>query len=148
MVNRELDLWRPFRDLVVCRDDFDRLLDPFCSILPRASEDYWVPPVDIEDADGHIEVQTELPGMKKDDIKVSVHDNILDISGERKNGKEEKGKTYYRIERCYGAFHRTIRLPTDVESDKVKASYKDGLLNISIPKSKSSERKKIEVEVD
>ncbi|MBN2619816.1 Hsp20/alpha crystallin family protein, partial [candidate division WOR-3 bacterium] len=91
--------------------------------------------------------KAELPGMTKEDIKVTVKDNILSLSGERKQEKETKEKTFHRIERYYGSFCRNIRLPESVEADQVKATYKDGVLNIVLPKPESAKPKKIDVDV-
>jgi len=139
--------WEPFRDLVSLRDDFGPLFETFFSRLPRDDEGFFAPAIDIIENNGNIEVKAELPGMKKDEMEVKIHDNVLYISGERKQEKEIKDKTFHRIERCYGKFSRSIMLPTEVEADKVKASYKDGVLNIVLPKSESAKPKQIEVEV-
>ena len=88
---------------------------------------------------------SELPGMDPKDIDVAVNGNVLSLRGERKKEDEEKGENFHRIERSYGAFARSIRLPVEVDANKVKASYKDGVLNISLPKAKETSTKKIEV---
>ena len=92
-------------------------------------------------------VTAELPGVNKEDIKVSVHDNVLSITGERKYEKEEKGKKYHRVERAYGSFMRSFTLPEDADGTKVTAEYKDGLLNVRVPKSEKAKPKTIEVKV-
>jgi HSP20 family protein len=89
----------------------------------------------------------ELPGMKKEDIKVTLMNNVLTVSGERKHASEEKGRTYYRIERSYGKFQRTLELPSEVVADKAKATYKDGILELTIPKSEKAKEKEIAIEV-
>jgi len=147
MKERNLIRWEPFRDLVSLRDDFDRLLENFFGRGPIEKEEFWAPVMDVVESNGNIEVKAELPGMKKEDIKVTVKDNILSVSGERKQEKETKDKTFHRIERYYGKFCRSIELPSEVDSDKVKATYKDGVLNITLPKPESAKPKQIEVEV-
>jgi HSP20 family protein len=103
--------------------------------------------VDIEENNESILVRAEIPGMTKDDIKVSVQGNMLTIMGERKQESETKNKTYHRVERSYGKFSRMITLPTDVEADKVKANYKDGILSITLPKPEAVKPKHIDVEI-
>ncbi|HEC79287.1 MAG TPA: Hsp20/alpha crystallin family protein [candidate division WOR-3 bacterium] len=147
MKERNLIRWEPFRDLVSLRDDFDRLLENFFGRGPIEKEEFWAPVMDVVESNGNIEVKAELPGMKKEDIKVTVKDNILSVSGERKQEKETKDKTFHRIERYYGKFCRSIELPSEVDPDKVKATYKDGVLNITLPKPESAKPKQIEVEV-
>jgi HSP20 family protein len=146
-MNKSIARWEPFKELVSLRGDFDRFFESFFGGLPVVQEDLWAPVVDIVENNGNIEVKAELPGMSKEDIKVTVKDNILSLSGERKQEKETKEKTYHRIERFYGSFCRNIPLPESVEADKVKASYKDGVLNIILPKPASAKPKKIDVEV-
>lgn len=147
MTEKYLAPWEPFRDLVSLRDDMDRLFESFFGKFPADREGFWSPAIDIEENNGNIIVKAELPGMKKDDVKVTVRDNMLTVSGERKHEKETKDKTFHRIERSYGKFSRTITLPSEVEADKVKASYKDGVLNITLPKPETAKPKQIDVEV-
>lgn len=147
MNDRNLARWEPFRDLASMRSDLDRLFESFFGRAPAIREDFWAPTVDVMERDGNIEVKAELPGMKKEDIKVTVKDNVLSLTGERKQEKEEKEKTYHRIERFYGKFCRSIELPADVEAGKVKAIYKDGVLHVVLPKPESAKPKQIDVEV-
>lgn len=147
MAKKYLSRWEPFRDLVSLRTDFDRLFNTFFDNMPTETERLWAPAVDIEEHNGNLMVRAELPGMKKEDITVSVRDNVLHLSGERKFEKETKDKSYHRVERCFGKFSRSIELPATVEADKVKAVYKDGVLNITLPKPEELKPKKIDVEV-
>lgn len=147
MKERNLAKWEPFRNLISFRDDFDRLLENFFGRNPIEREEYWMPTMDVVENNGNIEVTAELPGMKKEDIKVTVKDNILSVSGERKQEEETKDKTFHRIERYYGKFCRSLELPAEVDPDKVKAVYKDGVLHISMVKPESAKPKQIEVEV-
>jgi HSP20 family protein len=150
MKEKYLARWEPFRDLLSMRSDFDRLFESFFSQVPEVpvvKEEFWAPVIDVVEHDGKIEVKAELPGMKKDDIKVTVKDNMLSVSGERKQEKETKEKTFHRIERSYGKFSRTITLPTAVDADRIKATYKDGILNITLPKPESIKPKQIDVEI-
>ncbi len=147
MTHRYLTKWEPFSDLVSLRDDMDRLFETFFGQNPEDREGFWTPILDIEESNGNIVVKAEIPGMEKDEIKVSVRNNMLSISGERKQKIETKDKTFHRIERSYGKFSRTITLPSEVDADKIKAAYKDGVLNITLPKPESMKPKQIEVEI-
>jgi HSP20 family protein len=108
----------------------------------------WAPVVDISENDKEYLIKAELPGIKKEDVHISVEKGVLTISGERKFEKEEKDKKYHRVERAYGAFVRTFIVPDDAEADKVGAEFKDGLLTIHIPKSEKAKPKQIEVRVE
>jgi HSP20 family protein len=147
MADKYIYKWEPFRDMVNLRADMDRLFKSFFSGYPEEREGHWAPIIDIEEDKDSILVKVEVPGINKDDIKVTVRDNILSISGERKQEKEMKEKTFHRIERSYGKFSRTITLPTAVDAGKIKATYKDGILNVSLPKPESVKPKQIEVEI-
>jgi HSP20 family protein len=147
MKEKNIKLWEPFRELVTMRDDVDRLFHTFFGRENDTYDSYWRPAIDIEENNGNLMVRAEIPGMSKDDIKVSVKDNLLTISGERKRENESKDKTYYRVERCYGEFRRMIRLPAEVDADKVKASYKDGILHVTLPKPESIKPRQIDVEI-
>jgi len=147
MADKYMSRWEPFRDMLSLRADMDRL---FSSLFGNASEEregFWSPVIDIEEDNENITVKAEIPGTKKEDIKVSVQGNMLNITGERKQESETKNKTFHRVERAYGRFSRMITLPTDVDSDNVKASYKDGILIIILPKPESVKPKHIDVEI-
>lgn len=120
-------------------------LEPFESRMGAFS-----PKVDVTENDKEIKISAELPGMDEKDIDVSLQKDMLTIKGEKKEEKEDKGKDYYRMERSYGSFSRTIPLPVEVETDKVEAKFKKGVLNITLPKSAKAvaETKKIAVKVE
>ena len=107
----------------------------------------WAPAVDITEDDKEYLVKAELPEVKKEDVKVTVENGILTISGERKFEKEEKGKKYHRIERAYGSFVRSFGLPDDADPSKVAAKFANGLLKVQVAKSESARPKQIEVTV-
>jgi len=107
----------------------------------------WSPLVDITEDEKEYLVKAELPELKKEEIKISVHDDVLSISGERKYEKEEKGKKYHRVERAYGSFMRSFTLPENADGSKVNAEYKDGVLHIHLPKLEMAKPKAIEVKV-
>jgi len=106
------------------------------------------PSVDVVETDDTVVVKAELPGMEPKDVDISVSGDKLTIKGERKAEKEEKGKTFYRMERCYGSFCRTVELPVSVEADKAKADYKNGVLEITLPKTEQVKAKKIPIKTN
>jgi HSP20 family protein len=107
----------------------------------------WIPTVDISENDQGYLIKAELPEVKKDDVKVTVEDGVLTIQGERRQEKEEKGKKYHRVERSYGSFVRSFSLPESVDEGAVKAEYKDGVLNLHLPKTEKVKPKAIDVRV-
>ncbi len=108
------------------------------------------PNIDVVESDKEIRISAELPGMEEKDIEVSINKESLSIKGEKKEEKEDKGKGYYRMERSYGSFSRTIPLPIEVETDKIEAKFKKGVLSIVLPKTARavSETKKIAVKAE
>jgi HSP20 family protein len=94
----------------------------------------WAPSVDVSETEDNFEVRAELPGVAKDDVHVSVKDNLLTLSGEKRQEKEDDSQNYRRVERRYGNFHRKFALPPEVETDDIKAEFSDGVLTLSIPK--------------
>src|SRR5215207_9969465 len=140
----ELSAWSPFSDL---RSHINRLFD--LSYPTRAAESFgdWAPTLDAsEDKDKYV-VSVELPGMKKEDINVTVHDGVLTVSGERKSEKDVKEGTVHRTERYYGKFSRSVSLPSAVKADKVAAAYRDGILTVEIPKAEEAKPRQIDVKV-
>lgn len=145
--------WDPFRDL---EDVSDRLSwmfrRPALSRTNGAGKENmivadWVPSVDVSETEGEYQIKAEIPDVKKEDVKVTVEDGVLTIQGERRQEKEEKGKKYHRVERSYGTFIRSFTLPDLVDEEKVKAEFKDGVLNLQLPKSEKAKPKAIEVTV-
>jgi HSP20 family protein len=108
----------------------------------------WAPRVDIAETDKAFEIKAEIPEVNKEDVKVTVHNGVLTIQGERKQEKEEKGKKFHRVERYYGNFTRSFTLPDNVDETKISASFKDGVLNIQIQKIVEAKPKSIEVKVE
>lgn len=108
---------------------------------------HWMPAVDVTEHENAYEVKVELPGVNKDDVKITMQDDILTIRGEKKQEKESKNSSYHRIERSYGSFQRSFTLPTSVKHDQIDASYKDGILTIALPKAEEAKPKQIEVKV-
>ncbi len=145
--------WDPFRDL---EDVSDRLNWMFRRPAPSRTNGAnketmivadWVPSVDVSETEGEYQIKAEIPDVKKEDMKVTVENGVLTIQGERKYEKEEKGKKYHRVERSYGSFIRSFTVPDLVDEEKVKAEFKDGVLNLQLPKSQKAKPKAIEVTV-
>ncbi|MDF0642479.1 MAG: Hsp20/alpha crystallin family protein [Nitrospira sp.] len=107
----------------------------------------WSPMVDITEDENEYVVKAEIPEMKKEDIRIKIHDDVLSISGEREHEKEEKGKKYHRVERSYGSFVRSFTLPEDADGSKIAAEYKDGLLKVHLPKSEKAKSRAVEVKI-
>jgi HSP20 family protein len=146
-----LTSWNPRRELGSLENRLDRL---FGLTLPSRNGEkeamtvaQWTPLVDISEDNNEYLVKAELPELKKEEVKVSVENGELTISGERKSEKEEKGKKFHRIERSYGSFLRSFTLPETVNADKVSAEFKDGVLSVHLPKDEKAKPKSIEVKV-
>ncbi|MDB6063848.1 MAG: hsp 4 [Pedosphaera sp.] len=146
----DLSVWPTVGRLFGLRNELERLFESPFADLARGSQllSVWNPAIDLfEDKDSLI-VKAELPGMKKEEIDVSLHDGALSISGERKGEQKVEGTETYRSERFVGRFHRTVTLPTEVKGDQVKAQYKDGILTITLPKAEEAKPKQIEVNIN
>jgi len=128
----------------------DRLFDlsfPWVGTTPTGLFAGWTPALDVYQDKDNLYVRCELPGMKREEIDISLHDGMLSISGERKREEEFKEGESFRTERYFGKFHRTVSLPTSVDAGKVHAAYKEGILTITCPKSEEAKPKHIEVSV-
>lgn len=145
----ELSVWSPFGRLTSLRDEIDRLFDLSCPGLVREAGIFggWAPALDLAQDKETVTVKVELPGMKKDEIEISLHEGVLSISGERKREEEKTEGETFRSERFFGRFQRSVALPTAVDATKVKASYKDGVLTVTLPKAEEAKPKQIEVAV-
>jgi HSP20 family protein len=138
----------PFRELETMQARLNRFFrEPS---LPATTEDRFFdfePAVDIQETDGEYLVKADLPDVKKEDMKVEVTDGVLSIEGERRREKEEKGKTFHRVERSYGKFVRRFSLPSEIDAGHVQAEFKDGVLTVHMPKAASAKPKSVEVKV-
>lgn len=118
--------------------------------FPEMAKDFnvdWTPRLDLTESEDKIEVKAELPGLERKDLDISIDRDILVIKGEKKHEKEESEKHYHRVERHYGSFYRSIRLPAEVKVDKIDAKFKDGVLTIALPKSEESKKRIAHIEV-
>jgi len=146
---RDLGAWSPFQQFNRLRNEIDRLFGSFTGDLTSAPDifEQWAPSVDMYDDKDKITVCAELPGMKKEDIDISITGNTLSITGERKCEETKKTGETFRSERYFGRFHRSVTLPHAVDASHVSATYQDGVLNITLPKTEEAKRKQIEVKV-
>jgi len=146
----ELSTWAGFGRLTDLRDEIDRLFEAPLAELARTSQllSGWTPALDLYEDKDNLFVKMELPGMKREDIEVSLHEGSLSISGERKSEQKHEDAEVYRAERFFGRFQRTVALPTPIAADKVKAEYKDGILSITLPKTEEAKPKHINVNVN
>ena len=144
-MTRMLDLIPRTSFTFPARDMFDRFFEDGSLRTFSGEEKSWIPAFDISENDKEYAVVAELPGIDEKDLEVTLSDGILSVKGEKKQEKEEKDEMYHRVERCYGSFQRSFRIPGNVEDDKVDAIYKDGVLKLTIPKSEEKKAKKIEI---
>lgn len=145
----ELANWPGFGRLSNLREEIDRLFEAPLAELARTSQLFsgWTPALDVFEDQDSLVVKAEVPGMKKEDIEISLHDGSLSISGERKGESKSEDAEVYRAERFFGRFQRTVMLPTPVNAEKVKAQYKDGILTVTLPKTEEAKPKHIDVNV-
>jgi len=154
-IMHNLQKWEPFKDWDPFRElsEFQNRLGSFFGRAPIRREEegavmsQWSPAVDIIEDDKEFLVKAELPEVKKEDVHVTVENGVLNVHGERKFEKEEKKQRYHRVERSYGTFTRSFSLPEGTDASKVRAEFKDGLLQVHLPKSEMAKQKNIEVKV-
>lgn len=143
--------WNPFKELQELETRWPSIFSPRAATGNGGKEALtvaeWSPLVDITEDEKEYLIKAELPEMKKEDVRLTVENDVLAISGERKFEKEEKGRKYHRIERAYGSFVRSFSLPEDADGSKVTADFKDGMLQVHLPKSEKAKPKAIEIKV-
>ena len=144
----QLSNWSPLDRLASLRDEMDRLFDFAWPTRDSGLFSGWSPALDVHDEKDNFVVHVELPGMKKEEIDISLHDGVLTVSGERKHEREKKDGELFRSERYFGKFQRSVTLPARVDGGKVKANYKDGILTINLPKAEEAKPKQIAVDVN
>jgi HSP20 family protein len=128
---------------------FDRVFQDRLDPDWRGLGNNWVPAVDVVETENEYFFKAEMPGMKKDDVKISILDNVLTLTGEKKTVEEktDKEKKYHRVERSYGTFQRSFALSSPIKADKISATYKDGILEIQVPKTEEAKPKEIDIQV-
>jgi HSP20 family protein len=145
--------WEPFRDLLSLQERMNRLFDDSVRGLGRSEDDWalggsWAPAVDIFEHEGNIVLKAELPGVDPKDVDVRLENNTLTLRGERKLDREVKKESYHRVERSYGSFTRSFTLPSVVDQTRIKADFKDGVLQVTLPKREEAKPKSISIEVN
>jgi HSP20 family protein len=150
------EIWRPFENL---RREMDRLFDDFGSGLwhspfrraldlgPSRRSEVTVPAVDVSETDKAYEITAELPGMDEKSVEVKLANDMLTIKGEKQDEKEEKKQDYYMRERTFGSFQRSFQLPADVDTDKIEAGFKKGVLTVTLPKSAEAQKSEKKITV-
>ncbi len=142
--------WKPMRDMFEMQRDLNRAFSEFFGQPGTAVDTWerdWVPAVDVFEKDNEINLKAELPGLTKDDVDISIENNTLTISGEKKRESEVKDDNYHRVERSYGRFQRSFTLPQTIDAKNVKASFKDGILSVKLGKKEEAKPKKIDIQV-
>jgi len=141
--------WTPLGNLQSFQHEMNRMFDEFFrggnGEAARTGMSSWTPAVDIHETDDGYVIKAELPGVSKDDVSIDVHQNTLTLRGQRKHEAEEKNERYHRVERAYGTFQRSFTLPAVIDQDKVQATYKDGVLELHLPKSEAAKPKRIAI---
>jgi HSP20 family protein len=138
----------PLFGIEAFRRDMDKLFEDFFSFAPTSLTDSrWNPTVDVEEDGKAIHVKAEIPGIDEKDLSVTLENNLLTITGEKKEEREEKNRRYLVSERRFGSFRRTIALPEGAKKDGIEASFKNGVLRIEIPKEESAKPNRIKIEL-
>lgn len=144
----DLTEWKPFREVSRLRREMDRLWDDFFGPGRRALrplEAEWAPAVDVSETADKVVVKAEIPGMEPKDIDISLTGEMLTIKGEKKSEREETKENYHLVERSYGSFSRSLKLPVAVAVDKIEAKYEKGVLTVTCPKKEEAKPKPIEI---
>ncbi len=144
--------WDPFKELGTIQERMNRIFDEVWGRRPRGEEDYlssaWIPAVDVRESRDALEIQVEVPGIDPKDVQVAVENGILVIKGSRNFEKATEAETYHRVERAYGSFERSFTLPTNVDPEKIKATYKHGVLNLSLAKREEAKPRSIAINIE
>jgi HSP20 family protein len=135
-----------FGDLFDMQEQMNRMFNEFFGDRQSSlAEDSWVPSVDVSETDAAIVVRAELPGMSQDDIELNLQDNALTLKGEKKQEYKDQQGNYHRTECCFGSFSRSFPLPATVKQEDIQAKFKDGVLEINLPKAEEAKPKKIAI---
>ena len=140
--------WEPAREIQTMNRLFNTFFDSASvSNGGQAVARRWIPAMDVVETDDNFVLRADLPGLSEQDVNIEVEDNVLRISGERTAAHEQKGKGYYRVERSWGAFSRSLTLPEGVDAEAVKASFNNGVLEVQIPKPEQQKPRKVQITV-
>lgn len=141
--------WEPAREIGTIHTEMNRLFNNFFDtpLQSNGALRRWIPAMDLVESDGQYVLRADLPGLSEGDVNVELDDNVLTISGERKSEHEDRKEGYYRIERGYGSFRRTLTLPEGVDPEAVKASFDRGVLEVRVPKPEQPKPRKVQIAV-
>jgi len=140
--------WEPFRDLTDIQSEVNRLFDTFVGRpTGSAAAARWLPAVDMHETKDDLVLTVEVPGVREKDVTVSITGDLLSIKGERRWEDESKDQKFLHVERAYGQFERLVQLPMAVQADKVKATYRDGVLQITLPKAEELKPREIKIDI-
>lgn len=144
--------WDPFKEMSGLQDRMNRLFDDVWGRGRRGEEEFisggWVPPVDVRETKDSLEIAAELPGIDPKNVEVAVESGILSLRGTRTFEKAAEGETYHRVERAYGAFERSFTLPGNVDAERIQATYRNGVLHLSVPKREEAKPKAISIKIE
>jgi HSP20 family protein len=138
--------WSPIGSFASVQDEMNRVMEDVFGRSQSEGANVWQPPIDVEEQTDRYLLHVELPGLRLEDIKITIENNTLTIRGEKTRTEEQKSATYHRLERVYGTFERTFTLTHRVKSDKVEATYRDGVLEVSVPKAEEAKAREIPVQ--
>jgi HSP20 family protein len=139
--------WEPFRELSSLQTEMNRLFNAAFDAPGggNGGARRWIPPMDLAETDDHFVLRADLPGMTESDVNIELEDNVLTVSGERKAEHEEKSEGYYRVERAFGSFSRSLTLPKGVDPEAVSAKFANGVLEVRVPKPEQRKPRKITI---
>jgi HSP20 family protein len=136
--------WEPMRELTSLQSEMNRLFNAFFENGESRTR-HWTPAMDLVEADGQLVLKADLPGLTEDDVQIEVSDNVLTVSGERKSEHVDRKEGFYRMERAFGSFSRSLTLPEGVDSDRIEASFDNGVLEVKIPKPEEVRPKRVSI---
>ena len=144
--------WEPVREISSIQSEMNRLFNSFFDTPTGAGGNgathrRWIPPMDLVETENDFVLKADLPGLSDDDVSIEVEDNVLTISGERKSEHEERKEGYYRVERSFGRFSRSLTLPEGVDPEAVQASFEHGVLEVHVPKPEAKKPRKVAISV-
>ncbi len=143
-----VERWDPFRGLGDIQTEVNRLFDNWSGRQSMAGERMWLPAIDVHETKDEFVLTLDLPGVSEKDVHISITGDLLTVKGERRFEQQgEEGNAYHRVERLYGKFERSVQLPTMVQTDKVKAAYRDGVLTVRLPKAEEVKPREIKIDL-
>jgi len=137
--------WDPIRELDSLQGDMNHLFDRFFEGRGSKANTRWIPAMDLVETEDHLVLRGDLPGLTEDDVEIEIKDNVLTVSGERKADNEETNGGFYRVERSFGRFSRSLTLPRRIDADKVEAKFDNGVLEVRIPKPEETKTTRVQI---